>query len=373
MKYYVIAGEKSGDLHAGNLLKAIHQLDPQAHFRGFGGDDMAAQGMDLVKHYREMAFMGFLEVARNLRSILHNIEMCQQDLMAYQPDVLILVDYPGFNLRIARFAKAQGLRVCYYISPKVWAWNTGRAWKIKETVDQMLVIFPFEVGFYKQFGYQANFVGNPLLDTVSSFLPDPSFRNGIQSEKHLIALLPGSRRQEILQILPKMVATAAHFPDYQFAVAGLSNVPREWYASAQGLPLVLDKTYDLLSCASAALVTSGTATLETALFEVPQVVCYKTSAINYMISKALIKVPYISLVNLVGEKEIVRELIQENLHPKRMATELKEVLPGGGRREWVLSEYKHMKVQLGTGGAAPNAARLITSSLGLGQQENGLV
>ena len=367
MKYYVIAGEKSGDLHAANLLRELRQLDPQAVFRGFGGDDMQAQGMEIVKHYNELAFMGFLEVAKNLRTIFKNIAFCKSDMLAFKPDVVILVDYPGFNLRIAEFAKQQGIRVFYYISPKVWAWNTKRAWKIKRDVERMFVIFPFEVGFYEQFGYKVDFVGNPLLDALSQFSPEPDFltKNNL-SEKPLIALLPGSRKQEIQQILPEMTSIADRFPEYDFVIAGISNLSDSFYTPVLQLPnvkIVFDHTYDLLSHATAALVTSGTATLETALFEVPQVVCYKTSGISYALAKAFIKVRFISLVNLVAEKEVVTELIQQDLSIVPLVIALSEILPEAPKRAVQLHEYRLLKSRLGQTGASLTTAKLMFEAL----------
>jgi lipid-A-disaccharide synthase len=371
MKYYVIAGEKSGDLHAANLLREIRKLDAQAQFRGFGGDDMQAQGMEIIKHYRDLAFMGFLEVVKNLRTIFRNIEFCQQDILAFKPDAIILVDYPGFNLKIAEFAKKQGFKVFYYISPKIWAWNTKRALKIKRFVDRMFVIFPFEVNFYKQFDYDVEFVGNPLLDAIANFKADPDFLAKNQlSDKPIIALLPGSRRQELEKILPDMVSVVSEFPDYEFIIAGVSDFEETYYqqifakAGFTGkIKIVFDQTYDLLSHATAALVTSGTATLETSLFEVPQVVCYKTSGITYAIAKNLIKVPYISLVNLVGEKKIVTELIQQHLNTKEITLELRKILPSAPERQIQLNDYKILKERLSVTGASETTARLIVNDI----------
>jgi lipid-A-disaccharide synthase len=357
MKYYVIAGEKSGDLHGAGLILELKKLDDEAVFMGFGGDAMAQQGLQLTKHYREMAFMGFAEVLKNLRTIFKNLAFCQQDLLAFQPDVLILIDYPGFNLRMAAFAKKHGIRVFYYISPKIWAWNTKRAWKIKANVERMFVIFPFEVGFYKQFDYQVDYVGNPLLDAIAGFQPDPNFlyENQLSSEKKIIALLPGSRRQELEQILPVMLSVVPQFPDEQFVIAGVDDFGADFYEKfIAGLPVkvVFNRTYNLLSVAEAALVTSGTATLETASLGVPQVVCYKTSGFSYSIAKWLIKVPYISLVNLVGEKEIVKELIQNGLTTENLQAELLKIMPSGEKRERQLADYQALKQKLGTAGAS---------------------
>lgn len=367
MKYFLVAGERSGDLHAANLLKAIKERDTEANFRGFGGDDMQQAGMQLLVHYNEMAFMGFLEVVKNLPSIWGYMRQCRQEILKFQPDALILVDYAGFNLRLARWAKSKGIKVFYYISPKVWAWNQNRAYKIREVVDHMLVIMPFEKDFYARFGYKVDFVGNPLLDAIRAFTPEKDFLGQhALTEKPIVAVLPGSRRQEIENMLGYMLELIPHFPDYQFVVAGIRNIPKEYYQAALDHPqarLVFDETYHLLSHAKAALVTSGTATLETALFEVPQVVCYKTSWLSYEIARRLIKVEYISLVNLIAAKEVVKELIQEELRPDRLKKELALILPGGSKRQAQVEEYKALKQQMGETSASATTADLILKYL----------
>ncbi|NIJ53168.1 lipid-A-disaccharide synthase [Dyadobacter arcticus] len=366
MKYYLIAGERSGDLHGSNLIKGIRENDPEATFRGWGGDMMAAEGLDLVTHYKDTAFMGFLEVALNLHKIFGLLKKCKSDIIGYQPDALILIDYPGFNLRIAAFAKSKGLKVFYYISPKVWAWNQKRAWKIKKNVDHMFVIFPFEVDFYKKFDYKVDYVGNPLMDAIASFKADPDFKtkNKIDEKKPIIALLPGSRRQEIIGMLDLMLSAQPHFPDHQFVIAGVHNLPAslyEGYRESQKASIVYESTYDLLSVSQAALVTSGTATLETALFSVPEVVCYKTSGLSYAVAKRLIRVPFISLVNLILVEEGVRELIQDNLNEKLIVEELRSILPGGAKRERQLSQYASLQKLVGGPGASEHAGNLIVN------------
>ena len=367
MKYYLIAGERSGDLHGANLLRGIRQHDPDAQFRAWGGDLMRAQGATLVTHYTDMAFMGFLEVARNLFTILGFLKKCKADILQYQPDVLILIDYPGFNLRMAAFAKKQGIKVCYYISPKVWAWNQKRAWKIKANVDQMFVIFPFELDFYKKYGYDVTYVGNPLMDAIEDFAPDEDFlqKNNLENKK-IIALLPGSRQQEVIGMLDTMLSVKESFPDYEFVVAGVNSLPTALYEKYQNIPnvtIVFEATYDLLSVAEAALVASGTATLETALFAVPEVVCYRTSGVSYAIAKRLIKVPFISLVNLIMEKETVKELIQDDFSQDKLTTELQAILPNGKKRKAIEADYKILQQKVGKSGASQRAGAAIVEYL----------
>ncbi|CAG5068301.1 Lipid-A-disaccharide synthase [Dyadobacter sp. CECT 9623] len=364
MKYYIIAGERSGDLHGSNLIKGIRANDKDAVFRGWGGDLMQAEGLDLVTHYKDTAFMGFLEVAMNLHKISGFLKKCKADILQYQPDALVLIDYPGFNLRIAAFAKQKGIKVFYYISPKVWAWNQKRAWKIKQNVDHMFVIFPFEIDFYKKFDYKVDYVGNPLMDAITSFTPDPDFRkkNNLEEGRPVIALLPGSRHQEIVSMLDIMLKAQPHFPEYQFVIAGVKNLPESLYANVDvsGKSIVVyESTYDLLHVAAAALVTSGTATLETALFQVPEVVCYKTSGFSYAIAKRLIRVPFISLVNLIMEKEVVRELIQSDLNEKLLVEELRAILPGGAKHDTQVQDYLKLKDLVGGPGASEYAGKLI--------------
>ncbi|MVM35823.1 lipid-A-disaccharide synthase [Spirosoma sp. HMF4905] len=368
MTYYLIAGERSGDLHGANLIRAIHHHDPKANFRAYGGEQMEAAGAVLVRHYREMAFMGFLEVVKNFGTIRRIMHECQADLLAHRPDVLILIDYAGFNLRMARFAKQHGIRVFYYISPKVWAWNQRRALKIKRNVDRLFTILPFETEFFAKYDYKVDYVGNPLLDALADFHPDPTFRTKNElGEGPIIALLPGSRHQEITSILPTMLAVTRQFPEYQFVVGTVSNLPKALYdnllADYPSVKCVDDAAYDLLHVSTNALVTSGTATLETALLNIPQVVCYKTTSISYAIAKRLIAVPFISLVNLIANCEVVKELIQNDLTPDRTATELRAILPGSPGRNVQLAGYADVQKKMGKPGASERAGRLMVEEL----------
>ncbi len=348
-------------MHAAKLVKQLKSLDAEAEFRGWGGDRMEEEGVALAKHIRETSFMGFLEVAMNLRTISSFIKYCKSDIKDWNPDVVILVDYAGFNLKIAEFTKAQGFKTYYYISPKVWAWNTKRAYKIKRLVDKMFVIMHFEQAFYKKYDFEVDYVGNPLFDAVAEFTPNANFleENKLADTKPIVALLPGSRKQEVKSILGKMVEIASKFPNYQFVVAGVSELPDELYepAKALNLPIILNQTYDLLTHSKAALVTSGTATLETALLKVPQVVCYKTGTVSYLIAKNLIQVPYISLVNLIADKPLVKELIQSDLNAENLKEELGKVLGEG--RETMLKGYEEMIEKIQTEGASKRAAKLM--------------
>ena len=370
MKYYIIAGEASGDLHASNLVAEIKKKDKNAEFRGCGGDLMKAQGVDLLKHYRTMAYMGFVEVAVNLRKVLGNIALCKKDIVDYQPDIVILVDYPGFNLRIADFAHENGFKVVYYISPQIWAWKRRRVHKIKRSVDKMLVILPFEEEFYKRYGVDVTFVGNPLLDELakvgtgnrSIFLR----RNSLGERREIIALLPGSRRQEVKRTLPVMIKVVSHFPNYQFVVAGVSSLDRSLYKDIIGQSdvfFVENQTYELLQNSSAALVTSGTATLETALFSIPEVVCYKATDFSYRLAKWMIKVKFISLVNLIMDREVVKELIQGDLNEDNLVKELDQLLHNGKRQRRMLEDYEELKDKLGNVGASEKAAEVIIEAL----------
>lgn len=370
MKYYIIAGEASGDLHASNLVTEIKRKDKKAEFRGCGGDLMKAQGVDLLKHYRTMAYMGFVEVAVNLRKILLNISQCKKDILDYRPDAVILVDYPGFNLRIADFAHGKGFKVFYYISPQVWAWKRRRVYKIKKSVDKMLVILPFEEEFYKRYGVDVTFVGNPLLDELAKngsanrlmFLR----RNNLGEKREIIALLPGSRKQEVKRVLPVMLKAVHHFPQYQFVIAGVSSLDKTLYRKIMGKTdafLVENQTYELLQCSSAAVVTSGTATLETALLTVPEVVCYKATGVSYRLAKWMIKVKFISLVNLVVGKEVVKELIQDDLNENNIVEELNLLLHDGKRQRQILEDYDELKDRLGNAGASEKASMLIVNEL----------
>lgn len=368
MKYYVIAGEASGDLHGANLLHQLKKQDAKASFRCWGGDLMKAEGAELVKHYRDLAFMGFLEVIKNLKTILSNIDFCKKDILDYAPDVLVLIDYPGFNLRIAEFAKQQGIKVVYYISPQVWAWKQSRVKKIKRDVDLMLVILPFEKDFYKKFGMDVKFVGHPLLDAIAKFkLPENAgqVQLNLPNDKPLIALLPGSRKQEIDVKLPIMLSVVDSFPEYRFVIAGAPGQTAEVYKEHIGskdINLIFGETYPLLNAAHAALVTSGTATLETALFKVPEVVCYKGSYVSYVIAKQLVKIKFISLVNLIMDRMVVTELIQEELNKKNVEAELRKILSGAGR-EKMMQDYNELERVLGGPGASEQAAKAIVEMM----------
>ena len=368
MTYYIIAGERSGDLHGSNLIRSIRQHDTHAQVRAWGGEQMEAAGATLVKHYRDMAFMGFWEVAKNLGTIRKLMRDCQADVLANRPNVLILIDYAGFNLRMAAWAKLHDIRVFYYISPKVWAWNQRRALKIRANVDRLFVILPFEKTFFSQYDYEVEYVGNPLLDALANHRPNPMVVTQLGgSDKPIIALLPGSRRQEILSILPVMLETTRQFPEYRFVMSTVSNLPDELYdtllADYPAVECVSDAAYDVLSVASAALVTSGTATLETALLHVPQVVCYRTSWLSYAIARRLIAVPYISLVNLIVDRPLVTELIQNDLTTNRTSDELRAILPGGSRRSNVLAGYVDLQQRMGSAGASERTGVAMVAAL----------
>jgi len=357
MRYYIIAGEASGDLHGSNLVKAIHARDAHADIRCWGGDKMQAAGATLVKHYRDLAFMGFVEVLIHLRTIMRNMDFCKKDILAYKPDVLVLIDYPGFNLRIAAWAKQQGIKIVYYISPQVWAWKEKRVEQIKRDVDKMLVILPFEVDFYKKWQYPVTYVGHPLIEVVrheKNVVPAAPL-----SDKPMIALLPGSRAQEIKVKLPVMLQMVDRFPAYRFVIAQAPSQPDELYhelIAGRDVLLVKGNTYNLLKQAQAALVTSGTATLETALFGVPQVVCYKGNAISFWLATKLVNVKYISLVNLIMDKPVVTELIQQDFTPSKLEAELKTLLSQTDRRESLLHDYAQLWDKLGAKDASANAA-----------------
>lgn len=361
MKYYLIAGEASGDLHASNLMKELKKLDSNAEFRCWGGDKMQAAGGTIIKHYRELAFMGFTEVLMNIRTIFANIDVCKKDIVIWKPDTVIFVDYPGFNLRIAPFVKEQGIKTIWYISPQVWAWKASRVKKIKTSVDKMIVILPFEKMFYQKWNYEVEYVGHPLLDNLT---PNPSPPE--RGTERLIALLPGSRKQEISVMLPEMLNVVEKFPSYQFVIAGAPSVDESFYkqfTKGKNAHTVFEQTYSLLEKASAALVTSGTATLETALYGVPEIVCYKGSGISYQIAKWLIKVKYISLVNLIMDKEVVKELIQEEMNAANIEKELKNLLENKQRIAEMKEEYALLREKLGDGGASARAAKSIYEML----------
>ncbi len=360
MRYYIIAGEASGDLHGSNLIKELRELDGDAAIRAWGGDKMEEAGAKVVKHYRDLAFMGFVEVLKHLPTILRNLRFCKEDILAFRPDVLVLIDYPGFNLRIAEWAKEHDIRVCYYISPQVWAWKEGRVKKIRQIVHKMLVILPFEVPFYEGWKYAVDFVGHPLVDVVAEESAKPA--PAPLSSKPILALLPGSRAMEIRQKLPVMLAAASHFPECQAVVAGAPAQPDALYEDLmQGSNAILlrNRTYDLLRQARAACVTSGTATLETALFGVPQVVCYRGNPVSYQLAKRFIKVKYISLVNLILDRRAVPELIQQELTEARLASTVRPLLENGSERTRMLDDYGELQTVLGGGGASARAAAVV--------------
>lgn len=379
MKYYLIAGEASGDSHASNLMKAILQEDPKAEFRFFGGDLMAKAGGTCVKHYRDMAYMGFIPVLLHLRTIFRNLSCCKQDILTWKPDVLILIDYPGFNLKVAKFIKQHSsIPVYYYISPKIWAWKEYRIKNIRRDIDKLLSILPFEVDFFKKHHYPVNYVGNPCVDAVQTFrenyqesLDEFQLRNKLDN-RPIIALLAGSRKQEIKDNLSRMTEASKDFPQYQFVIAGAPGIDPEFYQQFIGkdTKILFGQTYPLLTHATAALVTSGTATLETALFKVPQVVCYYTAAgkLVSFLRRHILKVQYISLVNLISGNEAVTELVADGMTVTNLKAELKQILPDGNKRSKMLSDYEQLIQALGTAGASQRAAEIIISSLSGGKK-----
>jgi len=374
MKYYLIAGEASGDLHASKLMNALKKEDPQAQFRFFGGDLMQAEGGTLVKHYSEMAYMGFIPVLLNIDKVLHNIRLCKSDIEEFHPDVLILVDYPGFNLRMAKFAKTRlNIPVHYYISPKIWAWKEYRIKDIKRYVDKMYSILPFEIPFYQKHHYQIDYVGNPTVDEMAmrpfadekfdSFISENNLEN-----KPIIALLAGSRKAEITANLPTMIDAASSFTDYQLVIAGAPGISPDFYhtfISGKRVSIVFEKTYRLLQQSSAALVTSGTATLETAILKVPQVVCYKMGGgkITYNLFKHILKVKFVSLVNLIADREIVKELLVHLFTTENVKNELDKILNDPDKRKQMLQGYAEVAERLGNPGAPQNAAKKIVTTI----------
>lgn len=364
MKYFIVAGEQSGDLHGSNLVRELKSSDNEAEILCWGGDLMEAAGASLLMHYRKTAFMGLTMILKNLGRISHNLILCKNQIFSFKPDAVILIDYPAFNLRIAKSAKRKGLRVFYYISPKFWAWNEGRVEKVKRYVDRMYTIFPFETEFYARHGVEVKYRGNPLVDEIEKrkeTLPD---RQEIMSSlgpdrRPVIALLAGSRRHEVESILPRMIKVAKHFPEYQFLLAGVRNLPDDLYMNILGdepVRLIKEKTYEILSIAEASLIKSGTSTLEAALLGIPQVVCYKGDFVSMLVSWMLIRVKYVSLVNLIMESEVVKELLQYKLNEKNITRELKSILPGGEKREKMLNDYKLLKDKLGPAGASARVA-----------------
>ena len=367
MKYYIIAGEASGDLHGSNLMKALKIKDHEAEFRYFGGDLMMAVSPGLAMHYSEMAFMGFVEVIANLNSIFKNIKTAKQDILSFQSDVVILIDFPGFNMKIANFAKHKGFKVFYYISPKVWAWNQKRVLKIKKFVDRMFCILPFEVAFYKSWGMDVDYVGNPILDAIASNPRDDLFKITHNLDvRPIVALLPGSRKQELERVLPEMVRTADRFPEFQFIIAGAPSFSEEDYLAyleGRKIAVIFNATYNLLLNSKAAIVTSGTATLETALLKIPQVVVYKGNPLSIAIARMLVKIKYISLVNLVMDQTIVKELIQEQCTSIIIGNELDLILNDPLYRTEMLINYEELAIIMGEPGASDKAAKLMFNYL----------
>lgn len=360
MKYYLIAGEASGDLHGSHLIKALKTKDASADIRCWGGDKMQAAGGHVVKHIKDLAFMGFFEVVKHLGTILSNIQFCKKDILEYKPDVVILIDYPGFNFRLFKFLKQHHFKIFYYISPQLWAWKTSRVYKVKEYVDRMFVIFPFEKDFYARYGVKVDFIGHPLLDELEGMNLNPPER------EKMIAILPGSRKQEISYLLPEYLKVIDEFPDYKFVVAGLSNLGQAFYQNIIGnrrCEVVYDQTYNVLSRATAGIITSGTATLETALFNVPEVISYKGSWISYFIARALIKnISYICIVNLICDKRVVQELIQADVNKDRLVKEVQYLLSPNGRQE-IENGYRLLYSKLGEKGASERAASLMIGYL----------
>jgi len=364
MKYYLIAGERSGDLHGANLIRQLKELDPDAGFRAWGGDRMEEAGAEIVVHYTEMAIMGLGELFGSIFKFIGFLRKCRRDIEHYQPDVIILIDFAGFNLRMARFASKKGKKVFYYISPKIWAWWQSRAYKVRDYVDKMFVILPFEKEFYKKFGVEADYVGNPVQDAVRAFVSSTDFyeKYGLDPERKLMALLPGSRKQEVLLVLPHMVALANAHPELQFGLSVVNDLPNILYEAAISAPniiLIPEDNYNLLDNAHTAVITSGTATLETALFNVPQVVVYKTSPFNYHTGMLFVKVEYISLVNLIGGKEVVKELVQNGFRDDTLIEAFNEIVVDGPARQRVLEGYKKVRGILNNENASRNAAKLM--------------
>lgn len=373
MKYYIIAGEASGDLHASRLIHAIRQNDPHAEFRAWGGDLMEKEGATIVKHYRELGFMGFVEVVKNIPTIYGHIRFCKKDILGYQPDIVVFVDYPGFNLLMAKFVKSKGFKTAYYISPQVWAWKQHRVKTIKKVIDKMMVILPLEKDFYQNWNYEVDYVGHPLIEIIDSYRSKANrtdLRNilvGEDEKRDIVALLPGSRQMEIKNKLPVMLETAKRFPDKLFILGQAGSVDDQWIlpltSGIENVKVIKANTYGLLSIARAALVTSGTATLETALFGVPQVVCYKASPLSMAIGRMLVKVKYISLVNLIMNKEVVKELIQERLTADRISEQLNLFFNDGVTETIIKKEYSVLHGLLSAGGKASEQAAGVIASL----------
>ncbi|MBS1680366.1 MAG: lipid-A-disaccharide synthase [Bacteroidetes bacterium] len=368
-KMYIIAGERSGDLHGSNLAKALRSRNQSLRLRGFGGDEMKKAGVDVFVHYQQLAFMGFVALVTNLFTIIKYIKLCKTDIDQFKPDAIVLIDYGGFNRKIAKYGKARGIKVFYYIPPKVWAWYQSRAFELKRNVDRLFVILPFEKKFFKEkCNWDVDYVGNPVLDAIKSFKVDSDFsnKNGIDRSKKIIALLPGSRKMELTRIVPLMAETAKRNPSYQFVVAAVKNLSVDLYADLKteaNVKFVYDASYDLLSIADAAIVTSGTATLETGIFKVPQVVVYKTGSFEYAIAKSLVKVEFISLVNLIAAKEVVKELIQEEATLATLNIELAKLVQDSVHIAEMKKDYETIFQILDTGSASENTARLMLQAL----------
>ena len=373
MKYFIVAGEASGDLHGSELVRQLYNADPEAEIACWGGGLMSDAGADLRMHYRQLAFMGFTEVVANLHVIVRSFTVIKREIASFKPDVVILIDYPGFNLRLAAYLKKQRIRAFYYISPKVWAWNKKRVYKIRRLIERMYVIFPFEEEFFAGYDYRVHYFGNPLADMVSKGMaeaPDPdTFRefNGLD-QRPVIALLAGSRVQEVKKMLPEMIKVRETYPDYQFVIAGVRSIPANLYSkilSGSDIKIVYDQIYALLRSSDVALVTSGTATLETALANVPQVVCYQTSPITYLLARWVLKIRFISLVNIIMDREVVSELIQGRMNQRNLIKEIGQLLPGGRKREIMESDYRKLSDMLSGRGAAAAVARDIVNSLNI--------
>ncbi|MFN4884960.1 MAG: lipid-A-disaccharide synthase [Bacteroidota bacterium] len=368
-KLFFIAGEASGDLHASNLAAALLRANPELKLMGWGGELMEQEGVEIRKHYRDLAFMGFWEVVKNLKTIFKNIELCKQQISEEKPSALVLIDYPGFNLRIAKWAKEMGIPVYYYIAPQIWAWKENRVHQIKKNVTELFAVLPFEKEFYSKKGMDVHFVGHPLLDEVKKRkrLESNSFRNQFHlDDRPIVALLPGSRKQEVKRMLEVMLKLELKYPNYQFIIAGAPSLRPEFYQSLIGeqqTKLVFGVTYDLFEAAEAAMVTSGTATLEAALLNCPEVVCYKANPISYFIAKQLVKIKFISLVNLLLDREAVRELIQFEWNLSQASQELDAILNGEMKREHILASYQELRMKLGDGGASDKTAQLLLESL----------
>lgn len=361
-RLYIIAGEASGDLHGANLVKALKRIDPGVEVRAWGGDRMAAEGADVVKHIRELAFMGFTEVVMNLRTIARNLRFCKQDIATWKPDAVVLIDYPGFNLRMAEYAHGLGIKVVYYISPQLWAWKAGRVEKVRRFVDRMLCILPFEQDWYAQRGVPVEYVGHPLLDAIEAEGKRPLEPLPGDDGRPVVALLPGSRKQEIERMLPVMLRAAARYPDHRTVVAGAPAVDPALYRSIVNdgtVQVVTGRTYDILRHAKAAVVTSGTATLETALFGLPEVVCYSGGALSFAIARRIVNVPFISLVNLIMEREVVKELIQRDMNPNSVAHELGRLLNDTAYRQRMIADLDLLRERLGGPGASEKAATAV--------------